>query len=96
MEWFVVLFSRLSLLFVWIWTPLVTRAFQGGRLFPLLGLLFLPCTTLVFVFVYVPGSGVTTWGWLWLMLAFLTDLGAHTAPFRRAARMRSARTGLPA
>ncbi|WIG58708.1 MAG: hypothetical protein OJF49_001454 [Ktedonobacterales bacterium] len=76
------LFARLMLLFVWILTPLVTRAFQGGWLLPLLGIIFLPFTTLAYVAVYLPGTGVTGWGWFWVALAFLFDLGTHSAAAR--------------
>ncbi len=82
-------FARLALLCVWIWTPLVNRAFQGGWLLPLLGILFLPLTTLVYVLVYASGVGVTGWGWLWVVLAFLLDLGVYSSPARSAVRARS-------
>jgi hypothetical protein len=51
MEWLLALFGRLALLCLWLWTPLVGRAFHGGWLLPLLGLLFLPLTTLVYILV---------------------------------------------
>jgi len=86
----ILFFARLALLFVWVLTPLVNRAFHGGWLLPLLGVLFLPLTTLVYVLVYsLSGSGVTGWGWLWVVLAFLLDLGVYSSPARRAARARS-------
>ncbi len=88
-------FARLALLLVWVLTPLVNRAFFGGWLLPLLGLIFLPCTTLVYVLVFLPGSGVTGWGWLWVVLAFLFDLGVYSSPARRAARARSGRADIP-
>ena len=73
----IALFARLVLLVVWVSTPLVNRAFHGGWLLPLLGILFLPITTLVYVLVYYISGGVTGWGWLWVVLALLLDLGAH-------------------
>ncbi len=89
-------FARLALLLVWALTPLVNRAFHGGWLLPLLGILFLPFTTLVYVLVYaLPGSGVTGWGWLWVVLALLLDLGVYSSPARRAARARSGRADIP-
>ncbi len=75
----IALFARLALLVVWVSTPLVDRAFHGGWLLPLLGIIFLPLTTLVYVLVYASGVGVTGWGWLWVVLAFLLDLGAHSS-----------------
>ncbi len=79
MSCLVALFARLALLIVWISTPLVNRAFQGGWLLPLIGFLLLPLTTLVYVLVYYISGGVTGWGWLWIVLAFLLDLGANSS-----------------
>jgi hypothetical protein len=79
MSWFVALFARLALLVVWIVTPLVNRAFHGGWLLPLLGILFLPITTLAYVLVYDISGSVTGWGWLWVVLALLLDLGTHSS-----------------
>ena len=75
----ILFFARLALLFVWVLTPLVNRAFHGGWVLPLLGILFLPITTLVYVLVYYISGGVTGWGWLWVVLALLLDLGAHSS-----------------
>ena len=95
MAWFVSLLARLALLFVWISTPLVNRAFHGGWILPLLGIIFLPITTLVYVLVYYISGSVTGWGWLWVVLAFLLDLAANSAPARRASRARSTKAGSP-
>ena len=55
-------FPRLALFFVWLFTPLVYRAFDTF-LVPLLGVIFLPFTTLMYVLAYIPGVGLTGWGW---------------------------------
>jgi hypothetical protein len=67
---------RLALVLVWIFTNLVERAFEGFLL-PLLGLIFLPLTTLVYVLAYRPAVGVTGWGWFFVILAVLFDLGSY-------------------
>ncbi len=67
---------RLALIFLWIGTTLVNRAFDSF-LIPLLGLIFLPITTLVYVLVFVPGLGVVGFGWFWVILALLADIGAY-------------------
>jgi hypothetical protein len=67
---------RLALVLVWIFTNLVDRAFEGFLL-PLLGLVFLPLTTLVYVLAYRPAVGVTGWGWFFVVLAVLFDLGSY-------------------
>ena len=88
MSWLIALFARLALLVVWLSTPLVNRAFHGGWLLPLLGILILPITTLAYVLVYYISGSVTGWGWLWVVLALLLDLAAHSAPARQAVQAR--------
>jgi hypothetical protein len=46
-----------------------------SALWPILGILFLPWTTLMYVLVF-PG-GVGGWDWLWLGLAVLGDIGMY-------------------
>jgi hypothetical protein len=71
-----VISPRLALVLVWIFTNLVDRAFEGFLL-PLLGLIFLPLTTLVYVLAYRPVTGVSGWGWFFVVLAVLFDLGSY-------------------
>ncbi len=73
------IFPRLALLFVWLFTPLVNRAFHFTFIWPLLGIIFLPFTTLMYVLVYNPLVGVTGWGWLWVILGFVLDLSAYSS-----------------
>jgi hypothetical protein len=67
---------RLALLCVWLFTPLVYRAFDTF-LVPLLGLIFLPFTTLFYTFAYIPGIGLTGWGWVWVIIGVLLDMGMY-------------------
>jgi cytochrome c oxidase assembly factor CtaG len=55
----VVLSPRAALLILWLFTPLVQTAFDDSWLWPLLGLLFLPSATLMYVLV-VAALGPTT------------------------------------
>ena len=90
MSWFIALFARLTLLVVWVSTSLVDRAFHGGWILPLLGILILPITTLTYILVHYIAGSVTGWGWLWVALA------ATSAPARSATtRARSTRAGSP-
>jgi len=71
-----VLFApRAALTIMWIFTNLVDRAFSGFIL-PLLGLIFLPYTTLFYVLAWAPGvgGGVSGWGWFFVGLGVLLDL----------------------
>jgi hypothetical protein len=67
---------RLALVLVWIFTNLVDRAFTGFLL-PLLGLLFLPLATLLYVLAYRPVTGVSGWGWFVVFLGLIYDLGSY-------------------
>jgi hypothetical protein len=76
---FVAVFApRLALLIVWIFTPYVSRAFASFW-WPLLGLIFLPYTTLFYALAYLPGVGVFGWRWLWVVLGVLLDLGSYSS-----------------
>lgn len=72
------LFARIGLLIVWVQTPLVKNSFHDGWILPLLGLLFVPLTTLSYVVVYALGNGnVSGAAWFWVILGLLFDLGVH-------------------
>jgi hypothetical protein len=69
-------FPRVALALVWVARPaLVSVAFGNVFLWPLLGLIFLPLTTLFYVVLYRPGVGVTGFEWFWIALALVFDLG---------------------
>src|SRR5690242_4857353 len=67
-------FPRLALLFTWLFTNRVSLAFHNSFFLPLLGLVFLPFTTLMYVLVYSPVVGLYGWGWFWVILGFVIDL----------------------
>jgi hypothetical protein len=67
---------RLAFLFMWIFTPLVERAFNTF-VGPLLGLAFLPFTSIMYVLLWSPGVGVSGWEWFWIVLAFFIDISAY-------------------
>jgi hypothetical protein len=69
---------RLALLIVWIFTPYVTRAFSTFW-WPLLGLILLPYTTLMYALAYLPGFGVYGWRWLWVVLGVLLDIASYSS-----------------
>lgn len=69
---------RLTLLFVWLLTPLVARAFNSAFLVPMLGIIFLPFTTLMYVLVWSPVYGVSGGAWFWVLLGLLLDISSYT------------------
>ena len=54
---------RIALIFVWIFGDRVDAAFSSW-VWPLLGLLFLPWTTLMYILAWGPVYGVSGWGWV--------------------------------
>jgi hypothetical protein len=75
------LFPRIGLACLWIFTSEVDQAYDGWIL-PLLGLIFLPLTTLVYALLWAPLGGVDGIEWFWVVLAFLFDIGALGAGAR--------------
>ena len=69
------IFPRLALLILWIARPGRVDAAFDTWLLPLLGIVFLPFATLIYVLLYTPGRGVTGWDWFWVALAALLDIG---------------------
>ena len=75
------LFPRLALLIVWIARPVLVGAAFNTFLLPLLGIIFLPFATLIYVIVYTPGVGVVGFDWFWVLLALLLDIGHWSASY---------------
>ena len=75
------LFPRLGLFIIWIARPALVDAAFNTFILPLLGLIFLPFATLIYVVLYIPGVGLTGWGWLWVILAALLDIGHWGASY---------------
>jgi hypothetical protein len=73
---FAAFFPRLAVFFIWLARPArFSDAFGDFWLWPLLGVLFLPFTTLMYVLLWSPGAGLTGFDWIWLALAAVLDLG---------------------
>jgi hypothetical protein len=68
-------FPRLALLILWIARPERIDAAFSTFLWPLLGIIFLPFATLIYVLLYTPGRGLSGWDWFWVVLAALLDIG---------------------
>lgn len=68
------MFPRVALLIFWVARPNQMDATFSTLLWPLLGVIFLPFATLIYVLLYVPGQGVTGWDWWWVAFAALLDV----------------------
>ncbi len=64
---------RLVLIFMWIVGPRVNSAFDTW-IWPVLGLIFAPYTTIFYVLVWSPATGVTGWDWVWIGMGVVLDL----------------------
>ena len=64
---------RVVLVFMWIFGWRVSAAFNNF-LVPLLGLIFLPYTTIMYVLVWNPVTGLTGWDWIWVLLGVGLDI----------------------
>jgi hypothetical protein len=69
---------RFALLLWWIFGDRVDAAFDSW-VWPLLGLLFLPWTTLAYVLVWSPVVDVEGAEWIVVALGFLLDIATYSA-----------------
>ena len=67
---------RFFLILAWIFSDRWSVVWGGDFLMPLLGIIFLPFTTLMYVICWTPGVGLTGWDWFWVGLAVFLDI-AH-------------------
>lgn len=75
---------RVALLAWWLFGNKVDAAFDTW-VWPLLGLIFLPWTTLAYVLAWGPINAVSGAGWLVVALGFAADVATYSA---RAAKSR--------
>lgn len=76
------MFPRIADIFIWIARPTqFMNAFNDRWLVAILGIIFLPFTTLMWAILAWGVGGVAGWDWFWIILAVVLDLShyAHTA-----------------
>ena len=74
----------MALLALWLFTDLLSRAFEGWFV-PFLGFFLLPWTTLAYAAMWSSSNGVKGFEWFIVILAFLVDLGSYARGGRRRA-----------
>jgi hypothetical protein len=82
----ILLFPRVALALMWIFTHYLQRAFHHSVLLPLLGFIFLPLTTIVYAWElnnHLPTEGINL---VWLLIAVIIDLGVLGGGARRGRR----------
>ena len=82
---FIVLFAllspRLALFFVWVFSDLLSRAFDSWFV-PFLGFFLLPWTTLAYAAMYSSSDKVDGFEWFIVILAFFVDISAYSQSAR--------------
>lgn len=67
---------RAAFALVWIFSERVAIAFSNNVV-PILGLIFLPWTALMYTVAYAPLHGVSGIGWFFVGLAFVVDIASY-------------------
>jgi hypothetical protein len=73
---------RLGIILLWAFTNYVSIAFTSW-IWPLLGLIVLPWTTLMYILVAAPAGGISFWGWLMVGLGLLMDISTHAQEYTK-------------
>jgi hypothetical protein len=68
---------RAATLIWWLINPVRFNLAFSSFIWPLLGLLFLPWTTLMYLIVWSPITGVSGFDWVWLGLAVVADIASY-------------------
>ena len=72
---------RLVFLIIWIARPTYINAVFDTIILPLLGLIFLPFATLMWVLLDAPPVGVHGFDWVWIGLAVILDLSHYATGY---------------
>ena len=86
---------RILFLIIWIARPVYVDAVFDTFIFPLLGLIFLPFTTLIYLLMEGTVGGISGFDWVWLALAVILDLTHYAQAYGARNEMpgRPGRTG---
>ena len=80
---FALISPRLAILFLWLFSEILDRAYDDWIL-PFLGFFLLPWTTLAYAIMWdVGSSGVEGFEWFIVVLAFLADLSSYAVSDRQ-------------
>ena len=70
----VALAPRVMLILAWIFSDRWDVVWQGNWFWPLLGIILLPYTTVMFMLAWTPAVGIAGWDWMWIILGLLLDI----------------------
>jgi hypothetical protein len=80
-------FPRFALFLVWLLRPGRVDAAFDTFILPLLGIIFLPFATLMYVLLYTPGVGLRGWEWFWVVFSAVLDIGHWGAGYTQRESM---------
>jgi len=76
---------RLALFFIWVFSNLLSRAFESWAV-PLIGFFLLPWTTLAYAVMWDSSNRVYGFEWFIVALGFFFDLASYSRVERRRRR----------
>jgi hypothetical protein len=65
---------RIMLILAWLFGSRWDEVWQGNWLMPLLGIIFLPYTTVMYLLVWNSVTGISGWDWIWIILGVVLDI----------------------
>ena len=65
---------RVGLILAWVFSPRWDVVWGGNWFWPLLGIIFAPYTTVMFLLSWSPGLGIYGWDWMWIVLGVMLDV----------------------
>jgi len=81
------LFPRVILVLMWLFSNMLDRAYHG-LVIPLLGFIFLPITTIVYAWMVTSGLAISGINLVILIVAVLLDAGSHGSGYSYSRRRR--------
>lgn len=84
---------RLVVVFAWIARPTYVDSVFDTWILPLLGLIFLPFTTLIWLFLGAPPEGIQGFDWVWIGLAVLLDLSHYANTYSQRGQVMTSSRG---
>ena len=73
---------RVMLVLAWLFSERWPIVWSGDWLVPLLGIVFLPYTTIMYLLAWSP-TGISGWDWLWIVLGLFLDAMHYQQAARR-------------
>ena len=65
---------RVVLILAWIFGKRWDVVWGGNWFWPLLGIIFAPYTTIMYLLSWSPGLGIYGWDWMWIGLGVVLDV----------------------